>query len=282
MTAIGRTGSSYGPRGIRQVSYEFLTYNATFDFDLLTANPVDTGDVLVTPANTSKTMAEAQRVISEIISGGALPVGFGGDHSNTIPAVRAVREHYEKPGLAFIDSHLDTAEAVGGETENHCCPVARAVDAGFPPDKMVLIGMTGWENPRSEVEYCRAHGIQVYWCEDVWEKGTRWVIDRAVEIAGDGTDGIYMSVDIDGLDGAFAPATSVPGYGALTAREAIELVRGISAVGLLGFDVPEVAPSLDSSTTRTAGIAGKLCLDAIACHFGAKVVPVVIGSPLGH
>jgi agmatinase len=274
MTSVTRTGANYGPKAIREVSYQFTTYNANFDFDLLDAtNAVDTGDVFVTCGNAHKSLAEAQRVINEILAGGAMPVGFGGDHSNTIAAARAIKEHFSGPGLVVIDSHPDTAEEVGGETESNCCPIARAVDAGFAPDRMVLIGINGWLNPRSELDYCRTHGIQVYWCEDVWEKGTKWIVDRAIDIAGNGTDGIYLSVDIDCLDGAFAPACSSPGYGALTAREAIELVRGISSHGLLGLDIPEVAPTLESSTTRTAGLAAKLCLDALAFHFGASVKP---------
>jgi arginase family enzyme len=90
-TNISRTGANYGPRGIRDVSVQFLSYNATLDFDVVDAlNPVDCGDCDIALANPEKTFARAQADISQILAAGALPVTLGGDHSITIPAVRAI------------------------------------------------------------------------------------------------------------------------------------------------------------------------------------------------
>ena len=267
-TSISRTGANYGPRGIRDISAQFLTYNATWDFDLVEAtNLVDCGDCYVVPANAEKTFATSQRDIGEIVASGAVPVVLGGDHSVTIPAVRAVREHVENPGLVLID----TAPHVGGEELNHCCPITRAIDAGFDPEKTVLVAISGWMNPRTELEYCRERGITVIWLEDLWEMGTRAVVEKALEIAGAGTDGIYLTVDVDSLDGAYAPGTCAPTPGGLTNRELLTLVRGISMGGLVGLDVVETAPSLDSSS-RTAAIAGRVVMDALAAHAGANVL----------
>ena len=131
-TSISRTGANYGPRGIREISGQFLTYNATWDFDLVEAlNPVDCGDCDVVLANAEKTFARAEADIDQILQAGAIPVTLGGDHSVTIPAVRAVAKRASAPGLVLIDTHLDTAEHVGGEQLNHCCPITRAIDAGF-------------------------------------------------------------------------------------------------------------------------------------------------------
>jgi arginase family enzyme len=122
-------------------------------------------------------------------------------------------------------------------------------------------------NPRTEINYCREQGITVIWLEDLWESGTKPAIERALEIAGAG-DGIYLSFDVDALDGAHAPGTCCPTPGGLTTREAIELVRGVSRNGLLGVDVVETAPSLDSGP-GTALIAGRVALEAMAFHAGA-------------
>jgi agmatinase len=268
-TNISRTGANYGPRGIREVSCQFLTYNATLDFDLLEAlNPVDSGDCEVALANAQRTFERAQADLGEILAAGALPVMFGGDHSVTIPAVRAVRAHVEDPGLVLIDMHLDTAVDVGGEELNHCCPIARAVDAGFDPEKMVLVGISGWMNPRAEINYCRERGITVIWLEEIWEHGTAWAIDRAREISRAAADGVYLSFDVDALDAAHAVGTCCPTTGGLTSREAIELVRGVSRGGLIGVDVVEASPSLDA-TPATALIAGRIALEAMAFHAGA-------------
>lgn len=269
-TNISRTGANYGPRGIRDVSCQFLTFNATLGFDLLEElNPVDTGDTEIVLANAEKTFERSQRDLGQIIESGALPVTFGGDHSITIPAVRAIRDHYEDPGLVLVDMHLDTAPDVGGELLNHCCPVTRAVDAGFDPKKIALVGISGWMNPKTELAYCEEHGITIIWLEEIWEKGTAWAADKAREVAGAG-DGIYLSFDVDSLDAAHAPGTCCPSPGGLTSREAIELVRGVSNEGLLGVDVVEVAPSLDPSPA-TALIGGRIALEAMAFHAGAKL-----------
>jgi agmatinase len=248
---------------------QFTPHNATFGFDLIEAlNPVDTGDCTMILANAEKTFANAQADIGEILDGGALPVMFGGDHSVTIPAVRAVRERHRDPGFVLVDMHLDTAPDVGGELLNHCCPVTRAVDAGFDPKKMVLIGISGWMNPKTELEYCREHGITIIWLEDIWERGTAAVVEEAMQIAGAG-DGLYLSFDVDSLDAAFAPGTCCPSPGGLTSREAIEIVRGVCREGLLGVDVVEAAPSLDGHTSSpTSLIAGRLAIEAMASHAG--------------
>jgi agmatinase len=267
-TNISRSGANYGPRGIREVSCQFTSYNATLGFDLIEAlAPVDCGDCDVVLANAEKTFARAQADIGAIIAADALPVTLGGDHSITIPAARAVRERYEDPGLVLIDMHLDTAPDVGGELLNHCCPVTRAVDAGFDPAKIVLVGISGWMNPRTEMDYCREQGITVIWLEEIWERGTAAASERTRQIAGAG-DGIYLSFDVDALDAAYAPGTCCPSPGGLTSREAIELVRGIAGGGLLGFDVVEAAPSLEA-TPATSLIAGRVAIEAMAYHAGA-------------
>ena len=268
-TSISRTGANYGPRGIREISSQFLTYNATWDFDLVEAlNPVDCGDCHVVLANAERTFAHAEADIGHILSAGAIPATLGGDHSVTIPAVRAVAKHASAPGLVLIDTHLDTAEHVGGEELNHCCPITRAIDAGFDPEKTALLAISGWMNPRTELAYCRRHGITVIWLEEIWANGVAATVDRALEVAGAGGDGIYLSVDVDALDAAYAPGTCVPTPGGLTSRELLELVRGVARHGLVGLDVVETAPSLDSSSA-TAAIAGRVVMDALAAHAGA-------------
>ncbi len=262
-TSISRTGANYGPRGMREVSCQFLPYNASIDVDLAAElTMADCGDADVVLANAERTFAAAQADIEEIVAAGAVPAVLGGDHSVTIPAVRAVAKARPGAGLVLIDSHLDTATQVGGEELNHCCPIPRAIEAGFDPARTVLIGMGGWLNPTDELNYCREHGIEVIWIEELWDRGTAPAIERALEIAG-GEEGVYLSFDIDALDAAYAPGTCVPTPGGLTAREAIELVRGIGARGLAGVDVVEVAPSLDA-TSKTAGLGIRILLESLA------------------
>lgn len=270
-TAVGRSGASYGPRGIREITNQFLSYNATWDFDLLSAlRLVDCGDCMVVVANAEKTFARSQDDIAEMLAADAIPVVLGGDHSITIPAVRAIKGHHANPGLILIDTHLDTAVDVGGEVLSNCCPISRAVDAGFDPSHIVLVAISGWMNPRAEIDYCVRNGISVIWLEDLWTHGIPAVVERTLAIAADGTDGFYLTVDIDSLDGAYAPGTSTPTPGGLTSQELLRLLRGIAGRGLLGLDVVETAPSLDP-TSITAGMAVRVLMDALAAHAGAPV-----------
>jgi agmatinase len=262
-TNISRTGANMGPRQMRDVSCMTTTYHAMFDFDLVEESGlVDCGDCSVVLGSAAKTFERAQADISQIVAGGAMPVVLGGEHSVTIPAVNAIREHVADPGLVLIDTHLDTAQDVGGELLTHCAPISRAVDAGFDPRKMALIGISGWLNPRAELDYCRERGITVLWLEEIWEHGTRWAVDRALEVAGAG-DGIYLSFDIDSLDAAHAVGTCCPTPGGLTSREAIELTRGVAAAGLIGVDVVEIAPTLDP-TPASALMGNRIAMEAIA------------------
>jgi agmatinase len=264
-TSIGRSGANYGPRGIRAVSHQFLTYSAPLGFDLRPAlAPVDCGDCDVVPGNAQRTFERAQADIAEILAAGALPVTLGGDHSVTIPPVRAVRAHVGDPGLVLIDAHLDTASELAGEQLNHCCPIARAVDAGFDPAKIALVGISGWMNPPVELAYCRERGITVIWLDEIWERGIAWAVARAREVSRAAADGIYLSFDIDALDGG----TCCPTPGGLSSREAIELVRGVARGGLLGVDIVEAAPTLDGSPV-TALMAGRIAIEAMAFHAGA-------------
>jgi agmatinase len=268
-TTIGRSGANYGPRGIRERSCQLLAYNAVLDFDLgATLRPVDCGDCEAVPGNAQVTFERAQADIAQILAAGALPVTLGGDHSVTIPAVRAVREHVSDPGLILLDSHLDTAPDMAGEQLSNCCPIARAVDAGFDPAKIVLVGISGWLNPRTEIDYCRERGITVIWLEDIWEHGTAWAIARARAVSRAAADGVYLSFDVDALDAAHMPGTCSPTPGGLSSREALELVRGLARGGLLGLDIVETAPELDP-TPATALMAGRIALEAMAFHAGA-------------
>lgn len=274
-TTISRSGANYGPRAIRETSVQFTNFQATFDFDLFAHLPLfDAGDCHVALGNTPKTFARVEADIAEIVAGGAIPVVFGGDHSVSIPVGKAVKQPGTSPGWVQFDTHLDAAPNVGGEELNHCCTITRAVDNGYDPAKMVLVGISGWMNPKTELKYCRDHGIRVIWLEEIWEHGAVWAAEQILERVGD--EGFYLTFDVDALDAAFAPGTCAPTPGGMTMREAIQIIRGIAPAGLIGLDIAEPAPSLDHST-RTQLVAARIALEALAFHAGSPSVPVRVG-----
>ncbi|WP_181703298.1 agmatinase [Chthonobacter albigriseus] len=266
---ISRTGTNYGPRAIREASDQFSFFNANHGIDLNDHYRfADVGDVPVVPGSAVTTMNRAEAIVSEVLSGGAMPVTVGGDHSITIACVRAFRKRYANPGLILVDSHFDTALDVGGEDLSHCCPITRAVDAGFDPRKIVIVGTNGWMNPKSELDYIREKGITLIPLEAILERGPVAVAREATAIAGAGTDSVYLTFDIDSIDGAYAPGTGVPAPGGMTSREAIALIREIGKVGLGGMDLVEVSPPYDHDGI-TSRLAVQLILEALTGNAGA-------------
>lgn len=269
-TCIGRTGTNFGPKGLRDASAEYLMFNANTNVDLTTTfNLFDCGDVPVVPGNSVATQEHADVLVSELLAADVMPLIAGGDHSITIGPARAFARKYRRCGLIHFDTHLDTANDVGGETLNHCCPVARAVDAGFDPRNIVTIGPSGWMNPRSEREYVREKGINLFTLEDVWNMGAVAVGRRAAQLAGDGVEAIYVTTDIDVLDGAFAPGTGVPTTCGMTPRELLTIIGELRGLPIRMIDVAEVSPPWDpSGITSRMGVRILLeCMAAAAGQF---------------
>jgi len=269
-TCVSRTGTNFGPRGLREASEQFLLYNANTGMDLSEHfSLVDCGDVPIVPGNSISTQAHAQAMVAELLAADVLPVIGGGDHSITIGPARAFAQRYQRCGMIHFDTHLDTAEHVGGETLNHCCPIARAVDAGFNPRNIVTIGPSGWMNPRTELAYVREKGINLITLEQVWEQGAAAVGKRAAELASDGTDAVYLTVDIDVMDAAYAPGTGVPTTCGMTPREIIAIIAGFSGVPLRMIDIAEVSPPWDHPGI-TARLGVRILLEALSAAVAGR------------
>ncbi len=263
-TCISRTGTNFGPRGLREASEQFLTYNANTGVDLTeTLTIVDCGDVNVVPGNSIATQDRAEHLISELLAANVLPVIGGGDHSITIGPGRAFARHYRRCGMIHFDTHLDTAQDGGGETLNHCCPITRAVDAGFRPENIVTIGPNGWMNPRSELNYVRQKGINLIPLEEVWRDGPEAVGRRAADRASAGVDAVYLTIDIDVMDASCAPGTGVPTPGGMTPREIITILNCFESVPLRAIDLAEISPPWDSAGI-TARLGMRILLEALA------------------
>ncbi len=267
---ISRTGTNYGPRAIRDASDQFSFFNASTGIDLNEHyRMADCGDVPVNPGAAPRTMARAEALVSEILESGAMPITIGGDHSITIACVRAFARKYKKPGLVLVDTHFDTAVDVDGETLSHCCPIARAVDAGFDPKRIAIVGTGGWMNPKSELAYVRKHGIALFTVEDIWAEGAKAIAKKAAAVASKGSDGVYLTYDIDAIDAAYAPGTGVSTPGGMNSREALTMAYELGRMGIAGMDLVEVSPPWDHDGI-TSRLAVRLILEMLAGNAAAK------------
>lgn len=257
-TTITRTGSTMGPRAIRDASCNFLSYHADYEIDIFEKlNLHDCGDSAVLPGNGKVTVENGARVVSEILKAGAIPIIMGGEHLVTVAGTMAVdRTLKGKYGFIMFDCHFDTAMDVGGEKWSHCCPVARTVEFdAFPAENVVIIGPRGAMNPKEELEFIKKNNIAYFTMHQILDIGIEKVVNQALEIATRGTQGFYLSIDMDSLEGAYTPGTCAPTPFGITARELISVLPKFGLNDkLIAFDVVEIAPQYDPSgvTAMTA------------------------------
>ena len=277
-TCISRTGANMGPRAIREASRQTRSYHFEYDTDLRDHYTVaDCGDVPVVPGNAAKSLERGEELLGKLVQAGAMPVMLGGDHVTTTSGVRALGNHTENPGLVLIDTHFDTAEQVGGERYNHCCPIARAVDeGGFDPEKISIIGLSAPTNPRAELEVALEQGMNLYSLDEVARRGAVPVAREATKAANEGTDAVYLTLDIDVLDAGAAPGTGVPTNGGLYTRELLQILGVVASSGVDAVDVVETSPQLDP-----AGVTPRMAVRAIVDVLAANAIGEAHGIGMG-
>ncbi|MBZ0216021.1 MAG: agmatinase [Fimbriimonadaceae bacterium] len=263
-----RAGARHGPREIRNASSLVRGINPVTrksPFDL--CNVADIGDVpftsLYDPAVTNDEITAFYR---DIVASGVRPLTAGGDHSISYPILRAVAA--ERPvALIHFDAHCDTWDVFQGSKFNHGAPFRRANEDGLiDPGKTLQIGIRGGQIIPDGWDYSAAAGMRVIFMHEVESIGIEGIIRECRDLVGD--DPVYLTFDNDGLDPVYAPGTGTPEVGGFTTREALELLRGLHGLNIVGGDVVEVAPPFDvGSVTALAGATMMyeiLCLMATA------------------
>jgi agmatinase len=194
-----------------------------------------------------------------LLEAGVRPLSVGGDHSITYPILRALGR--DRPvGMVHIDAHCDTMGAYDGSKFHHGGPFRLAVlDGVLDPERTIQIGIRGSSN--MYWEFSHTSGMTVIYMEDFMAAGLTAVAERARAVVGDGP--VYVSVDVDGFDPAYAPGTGTPEVGGLTPREGLALLRALGGLNIVGADVVEVAPQYDP-TTNTAQLAAQLLFEEFA------------------
>ena len=265
---MGRRGCRFGPESVRNSLVFSNIYEPGIDVDLSTGLTVtDFGNIDVLQTDVLRTHERVEKVLTEIYRIGVTPVIIGGDHSLAYPDVKALINVVDGDvGVIMIDSHLDVRISHHGEVSSGT-PFRRLMeepDRPIKPKNLVEIGINGWLNSRFYRDYCREKGVTVIPAREVHKRGIEEVIYQALNVAGDGTKAIFLSIDIDGLDIGVAPGTCAPSPGGLTSYEALEAVWMIGQHPLSkGLDLVEVAPSLDVQNV-TSVMAAALIMNYLA------------------
>ena len=271
-TVSNRTGSRYGPRAIRQAD-EGSGVPASRPHMWLGVDPfaelrvVDYGDVETVPGDTARSHEQIYRRVSEICAAGAIPVVLGGDHSIADPNMTAVADHYGRGtvGVIHFDAHADTAEHLAGVERSHGTPMRLVVDRGaIPGDRFIQVGLRGPWPEQEEFDWMRQVGFRWWTMYELDERGFDTCLDEVLAAAAD-WEHVFLSIDIDALDPAYAPGTGTPIPGGLTTRELLRATRRITTeLPVRAMEMVEVAPAYDPSGGITAFAAHALVLEALS------------------
>jgi len=253
-----RPGARFGPRAIRAASCPpGPELEAKVDA-FAELRIVDYGDAPVLPADPVRTHEAIEATVGEVLDAGLVPIVLGGDHSIAEPDIRACARRHGPVGLVHFDTHTDTGTEVFGVELSHGTPMYRLVrDGHVDARRYVQIGLRGYWPGEREFAWQAEHGITAFFMHDVRDLGIDEVVRRAVEIVGAGP--VFLTVDVDVLDPAFAPGTGTPEPGGMTSVELLKAVRDVAIqLELVGADVVEVIPTAVASTDITALVADRI------------------------
>jgi len=255
-----RNGARFGPRALRTIERIGPFHHVLRTMPVADLRVADVGDIAFRSRfSLDLSHEDIERCIGLAVSAGVAPLSVGGDHSMTLPILRAVGKH-RPVGMVHIDAHCDTAGPFDLSKFHHGGPFRQAVLAGvLDPRRTVQIGIRG----SSEYlwEFSTDSGMTVIHAEEIEQFGLAAVVETARRVVGNGAT--YLSFDIDSLDPAYAPGTGTPEVGGLTTREAQAILRGLKGINLVGGDVVEVAPQYDA-TTNTAHAGAQMLFEILS------------------
>jgi guanidinobutyrase len=204
----------------------------------------DIGDVPINTFDLKKTVGIIETAYDGILSHGCIPLTLGGDHTLTLPILRAMRKKHGPVALIHVDAHADINDEMFGEKIAHGTPFRRAVEEGLLAcDKVYQIGLRGSGYSPEDFDWPRKQGFTVVTAEECWYKSLAPLM--AEVRARIGGHPVYLTYDIDSLDPAFAPGTGTVEVGGLSTWQALEIIRGCRSLNLVGGDLVEVSPPLD-------------------------------------
>jgi agmatinase len=258
-----RVGARFGPSGIRQESMLLRPYNPELRVNVFeTLSMVDYGDLPVTPGYLPESHVQIADAAGELVRAGVTPVFLGGDHSVSLPLLRAVAGHHGPVGLVHFDAHNDLWHSYFGGKDTHGTPFRRAVEQGLlDGDRSIQVGLRGSLYGPEDVDMTETLGMAMIRATDMHRWGVQAVVDRIRDRAGAGP--LYLSFDIDFLDPVYAPGTGTPEVGGATGLQALELVRGLAGLEFVAFDLVEVMPPYDVGAV-TSLLAANLAYEMIS------------------
>lgn len=265
-----RTGTRFGPRQIRNESvmvrpYCMATGAAPFD----SFQVADIGDVALNSYNLLKSIDIIESFFDDVLAQTAKPATVGGDHTITLPILRAINKVHGPVAMVHVDAHADINDRMFGEKIAHGTIFRRAIEEGLiEPRRMVQIGLRTTGYSAEDFDWSRDQGVRVVTAEECWYRSLAPLMDEVREQIGPDAP-TYLSFDIDGLDPSVAPGTGTPEPGGLMASQGVEIIRGCFGLNLVGCDLVEVSPPYDTSG-NTSLLAANLLFEMLCSMPGCK------------
>ncbi|PKB82397.1 MAG: agmatinase [SAR202 cluster bacterium Io17-Chloro-G9] len=240
-----RPGARFGPRAIRAAFSLLDRYSDNpqqRDPPYSQLRVVDYGDAPLVSYHPEETLARTQQAVETLLGADVQPICLGGDHSLSLGCVRACAAKYGPLALVMLDAHPDFWTSPPNLTAYHSNWLRVAVEEGaVDPNRCIHVGFRR-SNSMTILDRVLASNITVVTTDDVRRLGVGHALEAIRKVVG---ESLYISLDIDCVDPAFAPGTGVPEVGGFTSIEILELVRGLKGLPVVGFDVMEVSPAYD-------------------------------------
>ena len=257
-----RPGARFGPQAVRQASRLLRPqYHPEYDVQpFATLQAVDAGDVACNPFSIAESLVAIEEHASALLgpAEGPHPVGalvtVGGDHTIAYSLLKSVTRRFGQVALVHFDAHLDTWDTYFGEPFTHGTPFRRAGEEGlFDPERSMHVGIRGPLYSPADISRDEELGFKIVTCDELHRQGVDEVVRRIRARVGDRP--VYLSIDIDVLDPAYAPGTGTPEIAGMSSRELVMILRGLAGLPVVSADVVEVAPPYDHAELTSLAAA---------------------------
>ncbi len=278
-----RPGARFAPYELRRVSALLQSYHPGHAIDVFARlRTVDAGNVPLAPFGPAAAREAVEASVAALVDAGTRPFLVGGDHSITLPALRALARRHGPLAMIHIDAHLDTSTAATwGEAIHHGTVIRNACDEGqIARHQLYQLGVRATWATSSDGDYACEHGGRRYGVDRITDTGAATLAQQIARGLGDHP--VYVSLDVDAIDPAFAPGTGTPVPGGLSSREALALLRGLAGINLVGMDLVEVCPALDHADI-TLHLGAALLYEGLAlAAIAVRDRSLVTSGPVTH
>lgn len=256
-------GTRFGPEMVRSMSALLKPYHPGLDINIFQyCSGVDYGDFSVNPGYILESYELIESQLEPIVNNNVVPIVIGGDHSVSLPHLRAVAKKHGPLNLIQFDAHGDTQDTYFGKKYTHGTMFRRAVEEGIVnPHQSIQIGLRGTYYSEEETKVTEKLGYKVLNNVQVKKLSPQELGEVIKERVGEGPS--FLTFDIDFLDPAYAPGTGTPEVGGFSTFEAQQYIRQLAGLNIVGFDVVEVLPDRDPAKI-TSLAAANMCYEFIA------------------